>query len=87
MGETVTVARLTRNLGQLLLFKGSLVANRAENARCRNTLVVDVPDRGRVFDAVKGIQNHYVAAFGDHTRAMTEMAGAWDIEVVRLDLS
>jgi len=87
-GETVTVARLTRNLQRLLLFAGPLVANQTANShtRCRNTLVVQVPDRERVFKAVKGIQNHYVAARGDHTRALTELAEARGIEVVRLDL-
>ena len=87
VGETVTVARLTRNLERLLLFKAPVVANEAENARCRNTLIVDVPDRDRVFQAVKGHQNHYVAAFGDHTGALTEMAADRGIEVVRLDPS
>lgn len=87
VGETVTVARLTHNLERLLLFKAPVVANEAGNARCRNTLVVDVPDRDRVFQAVKGHQNHYVAAFGDHTRALTEMAANRDIQVVRLDSS
>jgi hypothetical protein len=81
----VTVARLTRNLERLLLFKGEIIANQAVDSRCRNTLVVDVPDRARIFDAVQGIQNHYVAAFGDHTQALTEMAEDRGIDVVRLD--
>jgi L-fucose isomerase-like protein len=85
VGETVTAARLIRNLERLLLFKGEIIANQASNSRCRNTLVVNVPDRARVFDAVKGIQNHYVAAFGDHTQALTEMAEDRGIDVVRLD--
>jgi L-fucose isomerase-like protein len=85
-GETVTVARLTQNLERLLLFAGPVVANQTHNTRCRNTLVVPVPDRERVFDAVQGVQNHYVVAFGDHTRALAERAAARGIEVVRLDV-
>ncbi len=85
VGETVTIARLTRNLERLLLLKAEVIANQGGNDRCRNTLVVDVPDRERVFDAVKGIQNHYVVAFGDHTQSLTEMAADLDIEVMRLD--
>lgn len=84
-GETVTVARLTQNLGKLLLFKGSVVASDTHNTRCRNTLVVDVPDRNRVFNAVKGIQSHYVVACGDHVQALSEWAQARQIQVVRLD--
>lgn len=84
-GETVTVARLTRNLERLLLSPGTLLGSQADSARCRNTLVIEVPDRERVFRAVKGVQNHYVAALGDHTRALTELAEARGIQVVRLD--
>jgi L-fucose isomerase-like protein len=84
-GDTVTIARLTRNLDRLLLLSGTLVGNQTDNHRCRNTLVIDVPDRDRVFEAVKGIQNHYVVAYGDHTQALAEMAAAHDIDVVRLD--
>jgi hypothetical protein len=83
-GETVTIARLTQNLASLLLTTGTVVATQTGNRRCRNTLVVDVPDRDRVFDAVLGIQNHYVVAYGDHTRALIELAKDKDIEVVRL---
>ncbi|MGC9347386.1 MAG: hypothetical protein ACP5JG_04530 [Anaerolineae bacterium] len=85
-GETVTVARLTHNLEQLLLLRGRLVANQTDNTRCRNTLVVEVPDRDRVFRAVKGVQNHYVVVYGDHIDALTEMAAPRGIEIARLDL-
>jgi L-fucose isomerase-like protein len=84
-GETVTVARLTQNLEKLLLFRGSVVASDTHNTRCRNTLVVDVPNRRRVFKAVKGIQSHYVAACGDHVQALSNWAQAREIQVVRLD--
>ena len=55
------------------------------NQHCRNILVVDVPDRDRVFGAVMGIQNHYVVAYGDHRRALIELAEAKQIEVARLE--
>lgn len=84
-GRMVTVARLTEGLHNLLLLSGTLVANQTHDTRCRNTLVIDVPNRDRVFKAVKGIQNHYVVAVGDHTRTLSEMAQSLDIEVVRLD--
>jgi len=71
---------------RLLLFAGPVVASQTDNARYRNTLVVQVPDRERAFKAVKGVQNHYVAALGDHTRALTELAEAKDIQVICLDL-
>ena len=85
VGETVTVARLTQNLEKLLLFKGTVVASDRHNTRCRNTLVVDVPDRKRVFGAVKGIQSHYVVACGDHVQALSDWATHKEIQVVRLD--
>jgi L-fucose isomerase-like protein len=86
VGERVTVARLTRNLEQLLLLAGTVVASDTHNTRCRNTLVVDVPDRNRVFRAVKGIQHHYVVACGDHVQALSNWAGDRGIDVVRLDM-
>ena len=64
---------------------GPIMGNQSDSVRCRNTLVVQIPDRERAFKAVKGIQNHYVAAVGDHRRALIELAETKDIEVVRLD--
>ena len=85
-GETVTMARLTRNLERLLLLKGPVVATDTHNHRCRNTVVVEVPDRERVFRAVVGIQNHYVVACGDHVGALTRWASAEGVKVIRLDV-
>jgi len=85
VGEAATVARLTRNLDRLLLTTGTVVASDTSNSRCRNTLVIEVPDRERVFRAVKGVQNHYVVALGDHAQALSQLAEASDIEVHRLD--
>ncbi len=84
-GETVTIGRLTKDLDRLLLLSGTLVGNETDNHRCRNMLVIDVPDRARVFEAVKGIQNHYVVTYGDHAQALAEMAAARGLDVVRLD--
>jgi len=84
-GGSATVARLTRDLRQLLLLTGPLVGHRTDNSRCRNSLVVEVPDRERVFGAVKGTQNHYVVALGNHTQALMGMAADLGIEVLRLD--
>ena len=83
-GETVTVARLTRNLEQLILTTGTVIACPNDNWRCRNTMVIQGPDRNRVFEAVKGVQNHYVVACGDHTYALTKLAEGKGIEVVSL---
>ena len=83
-GETVTVARLTQNLENLLLATGTVIACPNDNWRCRNTLVIQGPDRNKVFKAVKGHQNHYVVACGDHTRALTQLAESKRIDVVNL---
>jgi L-fucose isomerase-like protein len=83
-GGPVTIVRLTRNLERLLLATGTVFASQTDNWRCRNTLVIDVPDRDRFFKAVRGIQNHYVVALGDHAAALTALAGRRGIEVERL---
>jgi L-fucose isomerase-like protein len=84
----VTIARLTQNLESLLLTTGTTL-HPADDAlssagRCRNTLVVQGPDRERVLQAVKGVQNHYVVAYGDHAQALTALAEENGIHVVRL---
>jgi L-fucose isomerase-like protein len=84
VGEVATVARFTPGLRRLLLTSGTIKGCQDSKDRCRNTLVIDVPDRERVFDAVKGVQNHYVVACGDHRAAMEERAGERCIEVVAL---
>ncbi len=84
IGEIATVARFTKGLRSLLLTSGTIKGCQDNKDRCRNTLVIDVPDRERVFDAVKGVQNHYVVACGDHRAALKERARERDIEVVVL---
>jgi L-fucose isomerase-like protein len=83
-GETVTLARLTHNLERLLLTTGTVMASQTDNWRCRNTLVVEGPDRERVFRAVKGHQNHYVVACGDHREALVQLTADVGIEVTHL---
>ena len=84
VGEIATVARFTKGLRSLLLTSGTIKGCQDSKDRCRNTLVIDVPDRERVFDAVKGVQNHYVVACGDHRAALEERAKERDIKVVAL---
>ena len=84
-GEVVTVALLTRSLERLLLTSGTVVASDTSNSCCRNTLIIDVPDRERLFRAVKGVQNHYVVGLGDHAQSLSEMTGARGIDVVCMD--
>jgi L-fucose isomerase-like protein len=84
VGETVTIARLTRDLAQLLLTTGTVIASHTGIRHCRNTLVIDVADRERVLGAVRGVQNHYVVAYGDHREALRAQARAAGIPVVDL---
>ncbi len=87
-GMPVTIARFTQNLESLLLTTGMTVyrdvAAQASEKRCRNTLIVQVPDRARVLAAVKGVQNHYVVAYGDHAQGLTALAEGKGIQVVPL---
>jgi L-fucose isomerase-like protein len=81
VGQEVTVARLTRNLGSLLLMRGAIVASHDSNHRCRNTVVVEVADRDAVLKAVKGVQAHLALACGDHTEALAALARQSGIQV------
>jgi L-fucose isomerase-like protein len=87
-GMPVTIARFTQNLESLLLTTGTTAppADDAQGSegRCRNTLVVQVPDREHVLGAVKGVQNHYVVAYGDHAQGLTTLVEEKGILVVRL---
>jgi L-fucose isomerase-like protein len=87
-GMPVTIARLTQNLASLLLTTGTTL-HPADDAlrnagRCRNTLIIQGPDREQVLQAVMGVQNHYVVAYGDHVQALTALAEEKGIHVVRL---
>jgi len=83
-GTPVTVARLTRNLENLILTTGRVVGDQDLKGRCRNTVVVEVKDRARVLRAVKGIQQHLVVACGDLRNAMARLAEEANIRVLAL---
>jgi L-fucose isomerase-like protein len=81
-GTPVTVARLNRNLENLILASGRAVGDQDLKDRCRNTIVIEVKDRARVLRAVKGIQQHLVVACGDLRNAMTTLAKEAGIGVI-----
>jgi len=81
-GTPVTVARLTRNLENLILTLGRVVGDHDLKDRCRNTVVVEVEDLERVLRAVKGIQQHLVVACGDLGNAATALAKEAGIGVI-----
>lgn len=83
-GHAVTVARLTRNLENLILTSGKVVENLNLKDRCRNTLVIEVEDRLKVLKAVKGIQQHLVVASGDLRTPMGKLATEAGIRVTAL---
>lgn len=85
VGQKVTIARLTQNLERLLLATGKVRSCRDLQSRCRNTVIIEVPDREHILRAVKGIQNHYVLACGDHVRKMMKLAENSGIRVVNLN--
>jgi L-fucose isomerase-like protein len=83
-GQVVTLARLTRNLENLILSRGELVESLDLRDRCRNTLIIHVEDAARVLGAMKGLQQHLVVACGDHRKAMTTQARTAGINVIAL---
>jgi L-fucose isomerase-like protein len=83
-GETVTIARLTKDLRSLLLTTGTVRAEQETTASCTNALVIDVNDHNRIVNAVKGVQNHYVIAWGDHSFELATEARSHGIPIVYL---
>ncbi|UCH02634.1 MAG: hypothetical protein JSV20_02280 [Candidatus Bathyarchaeota archaeon] len=83
-GHPVTVARLTRNLENLILTSGKVVDHLDLKDRCRTTVVIDVEDRLKVLKAVKGIQQHLVVAWGDLRKPMAMLAKEAGIRVTLL---
>lgn len=81
-GQMATVVRLTPNLERMIVSVGETMACAHIKDRCRNTLVIRVPDRETLYAAVKGTQNHYVVALGDHSRALANYATERGIEPV-----
>jgi hypothetical protein len=80
----VTLARLTKDLERLLLTSGTLVACENSEERCRNTLLIDGVDRDALLGSVKGHQNHWVVACGDHVAALSHAAEQAGIEAARI---
>jgi hypothetical protein len=83
-GQVVTIARLTRNLENMILSQGELVESLDLRNRCRYTLIIHVDDSARVLVAMKGLQQHLVIACGDHTKAMTTQAKIAGINVIAI---
>lgn len=81
-GETVTLARLTRNLEGLILTSGVVIGSQDQKNRCRNTVVIKVKDRDKLLKTVKGIQQHFVVSCGDQRKALTMLARRAGIKVI-----
>jgi L-fucose isomerase-like protein len=86
-GQPVTVARLTRDLEDLIVAPGTLVRCADLPRHCRNTLVLRVPRLAEVMAHVRGIQYHLVVGWGDHADALAEMARRADIGILPEELS
>ena len=80
--QVVTMARFTQNLERLIIISGVVVDNRDLPKRCRNTLIIQVPDTTHVLNLMKDVQQHLVVACGDHQQALTEYAQAQGITVI-----
>lgn len=83
-GSLVTVARLSRNLENLILTSGKVIDHLDLKDRCRNTVVIEVEDRLKVLKAVKGIQQHLVVAWGNLKKPMATLAKEAGIRVTTL---
>jgi L-fucose isomerase-like protein len=84
VGGPVTIARTTGNLEGLLLARGDLRGCLDEPGRCRNSLVIDLPNVEGLMAHVSGIQYHLVVAPGDHRDALAAFAGQVGMRAVRL---
>jgi L-fucose isomerase-like protein len=84
LGQVVTIARLTRNLENLILTQGRVIENLDLQDRCRNTLVIRVDDTTRVLRAMKGLQQHLVVACGNHIKEMTTQAQEAGINIINV---
>ncbi len=82
VGRTVTVARLTRNAGRLLLTRGRIVDNLHEPPHCVNALLLDLEDALGFMEHVPGRQYHLVAACGDQVSEMQRLAAEAGADVV-----
>jgi L-fucose isomerase-like protein len=81
-GQVVTVARLTRNLENLILTRGAVMESLDVPGRCRNTLQIKVADLPALLRLVKGGQYHLVVACGDHADSLSTLAKQAKITVL-----
>jgi L-fucose isomerase-like protein len=65
-GETVTIARLTKNLEHLILTAGRVIGSWDQEGRCRNTIWIAVDDPDALMNLRVDGQYHFVLACGDH---------------------
>ena len=84
IGETVTLARLTKSLDSLLLTTGTVKGEGRTPRACTNALLIEVNNRNRVINAVNGPQNHYVLAWGDRSYELATEARSYGIPIVYL---
>ena len=89
-GETVTVARLTRGLEDLILTTGTLADCMDANispehpARCRNAFIIKTDGLADIMRIVgRRSQYHMVVAYGDHTESLSEFCREKGIGVLR----
>jgi len=80
-GQLVTLARLKRNLEELILTSGQIVENLDLNGRCRNTLIIQVKAKSKVMKHIDCPQQHFVVAFGDLVEPVTKLADEKGIRV------
>jgi hypothetical protein len=76
------VARLTRNLENLILTRGAVMESLDVPGRCRNTLQIKVADLPALLRLVKGGQYHLVVACGDHADSLSTLAKQAKITVL-----
>jgi L-fucose isomerase-like protein len=81
-GEPVTIARLTRNLGRLVIAEGRVRGSFDWSRPCRNTLVIQVRNLPRLMTFVRNNQHHLVVAYGHAAREMSAEAVRAGIKVV-----
>jgi L-fucose isomerase-like protein len=88
--RTVTVARLTRGLENMILTTGTLIDCRdahtspGRRRQCRNALIIKTDGLAQIMKAVAGRpQYHMIVAYGDHTEALSEFCREKGIGILR----
>ena len=80
-GQEVTIARLSRDLDQIMLLSGELV-DCQETIACRTTLSARVSDVRKFVQYAFG--NHHVVVYGNHVRQAKTLSQALGISSVEL---